>query len=126
MYSNDMPKNDFLEIQTGVYSENYSKNIIFSPKILINFNYGCHSCSPVGTLRPHSETFALFHYRNIGGHKRLSERHELYRKRMSEHNRFHKLGHHYLQDERERQRNWQENYNRSTLFDPKRLETLPV
>lgn len=117
IFSNDMPKNDFLEIQNGHFQPNYCKKIIFSPKIRINFEYGSHTCKPKGDLRPSNELLTLFHYSNIGGFKRLSERHKIYRERMSENNRRIGLGCHYNFPEAQRKEEWYGKFEGSYHYD---------
>lgn len=129
IFSNDMPVNDFLEIQNGQFSPNYCKKVIFSPKILINYHPGCHTCAPKGRLRPSNEILTLFHYRNIGGVKRLSERHAIYRKRLSEHNKAFGLGCHYSFPEEQRRTEWLAKYENSinyNLYDNKGVDPFFV
>ena len=117
VFSHDMPDRDFLEIQTGIYSKNYSKNIIFSPIIQeINYVYGCHECKPKGDIIYHSERLPLFHYRNIGGPERLIKRHESYRERLSERNKRFKMGIHYQYDNETRVKEWTERFEASRPF----------
>jgi glycosyltransferase involved in cell wall biosynthesis len=112
VFSYDMPKESFLEIQTGFYDANYSKSVVFKPKEIseINFRYGCHTSSPKGQLRYTTDVLTLFHYRNIGGPGRLVNRHALYRERLSEHNKLLGLGCHYLYSDEQRVKEWNEHY----------------
>lgn len=122
IFSNDMPVNSFLEIQTGIYSENYSKSAVFSPKLeSINFDYGCHVAKPRGDVRVCKEVLNLFHYRNIGGVERLVKRHEIYRERLSDHNRKYNLGIHYMYEDERRKKEWLEKYNQAHLFNAERV-----
>ncbi len=128
IFSNEMPVDDFLEIQTGIFTPNYCKKIIFSPHININYSYGCHVCRPVGRLRVSSEQLTMFHYRNIGGYERLSKRHEIYRTRMSAENRRWGLGCHYMFPEEQRKREWNEKHEQAIayrFFDRKGVDVLP-
>tara|TARA_R110000787_G_scaffold113385_1_gene222595 strand:- start:1460 stop:2173 length:714 start_codon:yes stop_codon:yes gene_type:complete len=118
IFSEEMPKDDFLEIQTGVPSLNYSKIAVFSPTIKsINYVYGCHVADPVGGVRFSSERLNLFHYRNIGGLERLKNRHKQYRERLSDHNKKLGLGIHYLEDDDERQKNWYNSLSKAVHFN---------
>jgi len=126
VFSNDMPKNDFLEIQTGFYYENGCKSVIFSPKIDIRFVFGCHVSNPYGLIRKCDETLTLFHYRNIGGYERLSERHKIYRERLSSNNKRWKLGIHYTYPEEQRKKEWYDSYDKAHLYDYKSVGVLPV
>lgn len=126
VFSKEMPKDDFLEIQTGVYSENYSKKVIFSPRIDINYSLGCHVCTPSRT-RPSNTELTLFHYRNIGGYERLSNRHKQYRERLSQNNKRWGLGCHYSYTEEQRKNDWYERYNERLaygLFNPSGVDSL--
>lgn len=115
VFSHDMPKASFLEIQTGFRNENYSKSVIFNPKEIrdINFKYGCHVSKPVGNVVYEVIPLILLHYRNIGGPQRLVDRHALYRPRMSEKNRRFGLGCHYEYSDEQRIKEWEEKYNGS-------------
>jgi len=128
VFSSDMPKDDFLEIQTGQFTPNYCKKIIFSPEIRINYHLGCHTCAPKGILRPSNETLTLFHYRNIGGFQRLSDRHAIYRERLSPNNRRRGLGCHYSFPEEQRKREYEAKFQACTeyrFFDSEGVDLLP-
>lgn len=117
IYSHEMPVNDFLEIRTGVPDKKYSKKAIFSPKIReIGYIYGCHEARPRGGGRYTDELIPLFHYRNIGGPDRLSNRHKIYRDRLSKKNKAFKLGFQYLESEEQRINYWHEQYRNSIPF----------
>lgn len=110
VYSNDMPKNDLLEITTGYEFHNYSKSIMFSPKDIKEMNYepGAHKCNPVGNLIYSNETFNLLHYKHIGGIERLLKRNRDYMKRMSANNKRKGWGSHYWQPEAQTRREFAE------------------
>lgn len=95
--SNDMPKQDLLEITNGWAFNNYSKNIMFDPKRIeeINYNPGAHKIFPVGDVVYSEETLYLFHYRQIGGVQRLINRYAKYKARFSPHNQRTGHGCHY-------------------------------
>lgn len=118
VFSYDMPKNDWLEIDNGHIENNYSKSVIFNPREIreINYHIGCHVATPKGNVIWSSETLYLFHYRNVGGPQRLIERHGLYRPRMSGENLQRHWGHHYMVEDKERIREWNEKYERSKPF----------
>lgn len=118
IFSYDMPKDDWLEIDTGHFENNYSKTVIFDPKNIteINFHIGSHISSPKGNVVWSDETIFLFHYRNVGGPKRLVDRHNLYRPRMSEENLQRRWGEHYLWEDEIRIKEWDEKYARSKPF----------
>jgi glycosyltransferase involved in cell wall biosynthesis len=120
VFSHDMPKDEWLEIDNGHPEENYSKTVIFDPKNItdINFHIGCHVSRPKGNVRLGTDPMYLFHYRNVGGPQRLIERHNLYRARMSEENLQRQWGHHYLVSDEQRVKEWEEKYNKSKPFSP--------
>jgi len=127
VFSYAMPKDDFLELQFGVFDPNYCKKICFKPSIRINYVYGCHVCHPQGRLYAAGTPLTLFHYRNIGGPKRLSKRHELYRERMCENNKRWGLGIHYTYPEEQREREWYEKFDKGldySLYDHSGVDTL--
>ena len=129
VFSNEMPVDDFLEIQTGQFTPNYCKKIIFNPAIDIRFQYGCHVCVPEGHIKACSEPLTLFHYRNIGGYKRLSDRHETYRERLSKANIRYGLGIHYTYPEEQRKKEWYDKHAQSidfSLYDFKGLDPFYI
>ncbi len=102
MFSNQMPilGKPIQLINTGILSPAYSKRVIFSPKIDINYEYGCHKSNPHGNLKwDKSRSLKVHHYRSIGGAMRLLKRHKAYQKRMCEYNRKKGLGSHYLRSD---------------------------
>ncbi len=59
------------DIQTGVPNpQYYNKNLIFDPKIDINYKLGCHACEPTGPVkRSEGFVFKNLHYRMLSyGH----------------------------------------------------------
>jgi glycosyltransferase involved in cell wall biosynthesis len=91
---------DITEIRRGVYSEGYSKSIIFDPKALYEINYqpGAHRCSPLWRTQRIESQYDLYllHYRQVFGFDALMNRHHQYAKRMSNRNRVKGWGIHYL------------------------------
>ncbi len=120
VYSYDMPKNDFNEIRTGVYDDNYSKLACFNPLAIseINYSYGCHTANPKGDLTWSEDYLTLFHYRAIGGPERLVKRHRQYRNRMGYLNKQLGLGSHYMYDDNKRISEWKEYQKKSFIYSP--------
>ena len=117
IFSNKMPKKDWAEINTGFHDPNFSKQIIFSPKLRgINYVYGCHVCNPEGDLKYSNTVLPLFHYRNVGGVDRLIQRHKSYRRRMSDLNKRLRLGYHYLTEEKKKRKEWHDCFQNSIEF----------
>jgi glycosyltransferase involved in cell wall biosynthesis len=118
VFSYLMPEESFMEIKTGILSENYSKSVMFDPAKIseINYRFGGHNASPKGIIQYTDEATTLFHYRNIGGPERLVKRHELYRARLSDHNKQLGLGCHYLYSDEQRIKEWEEHYKNSREY----------
>ena len=99
VFSNEMPKEDWLELKTGVQDNNYSKLCCFRPDRItdINYVYGCHEARPKGDVRIYNGGFTLLHYRAVGGVERLIKRHQEYepRRQRSVINMKWNLGAHY-------------------------------
>jgi len=83
MFSEDVPRETFFEIKTGIRDNKYSKSVIFNPQKLteIGYVYGCHEANPKGSLAESKETLFLLHYNAIGGAQRMIDRHILYEER---------------------------------------------
>jgi hypothetical protein len=79
-------------VRLGMKSLNYSKRIIFDPKIEINFAPGCHTCNPLGDIvESKFEDIKVLHYHYIGLVQNISK-HRAYKKRLSKFNIKSKLG----------------------------------
>jgi len=96
--SEEMPKEDLLEITNGYRFDNYSKSIIFNPKEITEINYGpgAHKCNPTGNVVWSDEALYVLHYKHIGGVQRTIDRYAKYKKRLSKVNRQKGYGIHYL------------------------------
>lgn len=99
MYSNQIPVNNWTELNTGVKDDNYSKLVMFRPNKIkeIGYIYGCHEAKPIGEVDYLAGAFKLLHYKAVGGAERLAGRHALYASRLSQINKKWKLGHQYLE-----------------------------
>lgn len=97
MFSNDLPKESWFEINTGIPDNNYSKLICFDPKAIkeIGYVYGCHDAKPTGDVKFSTYTAGLLHYKHVGGAERLVKRHALYASRLSAINKKWKMGFQY-------------------------------
>lgn len=117
IYSNYFPINDWLDIQTGIIDNSYSKLCIFSPRLKeINYVYGCHEANPKGDLVWGDTQLWLLHYRCVGGIERLIQRHNLYKPRLSQINLKWKMGSHYLQEDRQKREDFAERLKRSEIL----------
>lgn len=118
IYSNQMPEKSFLEIQTGIIDDSYSKSICFKPSQIsaIDYVYGCHVAKPKGNVVYSNEVVWLLHYRAIGGVDRMIDRHAKYRERLSPINLKWNLGSHYRQDDGQRRADFAERLEKSVTF----------
>jgi hypothetical protein len=96
MFSNDVPRGKWTEINTGIKDDNYSKLVCFRPREIreINYIYGCHEARPEGNVIIYNGGM-LLHYKAVGGAKRLADRHALYASRLAPINKRFKLGFQY-------------------------------
>lgn len=97
IFSNEVPRETWEEITTGIHDQNYSKLVCFNPKAItdINYVYGCHEANPKGDVRYSEFVLPLFHYKHIGGAQRVADRHALYNERLSDWNKRYKCGYQY-------------------------------
>jgi len=109
IYSNEMPKESWLEVMTGFVDEKYSKLCCFNPKKItdIRYVYGCHEANPKGEVYLKND-LALLHYHGVGGVERMISRHKLYSERLSPLNKRWDLGKEYT-DSGESKREWFKN-----------------
>ncbi len=114
MYSENVPREKWIEVKTGTEDANYSKFVIFNPKKVkeIGYVYGCHEAKVKGIDWRDCplEELMLLHYRSIGGIERLIDRHHEYepRRRKSAVNMKWNLGHHYAEPDDLKRQQWQE------------------
>lgn len=116
VYSDQMPKNNLIEITTGYQFDNYSKSVMFNPKEIKEINYkpGAHACNPIGNVVYSEDVlFYLLHYKNIGGVDRLLKRNQEYRNRMSYQNKKMGWGIHYYDSEAKIRQEWAERLAKS-------------
>jgi hypothetical protein len=108
--SDEMPKDDLLEITNGYHFANYSKNIIFNPQRIqeMNYNPGAHRINPVGDVVYSQETLYVLHYKHIGGLQRTIKRYKEYQPRMSKNNRKNGWGIHYNRTPASLEQEWNE------------------
>ena len=96
---------DPLELScVGKPDDDFSKLAIFNPDRIIDINYfaGCHKCDPISTRSSPVVTLfntgvKLLHYKYVYGVDYLIERYKLYQRRLSDINKVHGWGKHYLQ-----------------------------
>lgn len=113
--SDQMPKEDLLEITNGYEFSNYAKNIIFNPKEItaINYNPGAHRCEPEGNVVWSEESLYVLHYKHIGGVERTIKRYKEYQPRMSKNNRKNGWGTHYNRTPASLRQEWNERMAKS-------------
>lgn len=120
VYSESAPdKADILKVSTGFPDPNFSKCVCFDPKRIesINYGWGAHGCNPTGDVEYSANDYYLLHVRCLGGAQRMIDRHRAYSERMSEFNRVHGLGFHYLRSDQEIQQEWARNIAKSREAD---------
>lgn len=120
IHSDQMPKQDWLEIRTGFKDNNYSKLCVFNPQAIqeIGYEYGCHTHMagfPKGKVIYGLEQLYLLHYRSVGGVDRLLKRWAEYdpRRQKSAINMRWNLGSQYAQKETEIRKEWLESIAKS-------------
>lgn len=91
---------ELADIKHGVRAEQYDKSILFNKKYIkeINYEAGCHSCTPKGLVKYSEGLFNLYHMILIN-EQFLVDKYLRNASRMSEENKRNKWGHHYLQSE---------------------------
>ncbi len=118
MYSDKLPKESIFEIDTGVYSKKYGKQIIFDPNAIEEIDYepGCHVNHAKGRIKK-GGYFKMLHYRHIGGEVAAGQRHRNYQERLSSFNKTTKYGAEYRLEEEEVIKRWRESYTNSSIVD---------
>lgn len=109
LYSDQMPKESFLEVNTGFKDDKYSKLCVFNPQKItdIGYIYGCHEVGrrfPQGVVNFSNDLY-LLHYHGVGGVDRMISRHKKYAERRSPLNKKWGLGKEY-DYEAESKRKW--------------------
>lgn len=91
---------ELADIKHGVRAEQYDKSILFNKKYIkeINYEAGCHSCTPKGVVNYAKGLVNLYHMILIN-EQFLVDKYLRNASRMSEENKRNKWGHHYLQSE---------------------------
>jgi glycosyltransferase involved in cell wall biosynthesis len=86
-------------IQTGTPNpQYYNKNLIFDPKIEINYLLGCHTCAPTGPVkRSEGFVFRNLHYRMLS-HDHIVQKSLRAAARLSDWNKQTNAGFHYRQN----------------------------
>lgn len=117
MFSNDVPRESWTEINTGIEDDNYSKLICFKPTLQeIGYVYGCHEAKPKGDVRFSNAVSPLYHYKHVGGAERIADRHALYASRLSAINKKWKLGHQYEEPREKTVKYFQEHLAKSQVL----------
>lgn len=91
---------ELADIKHGVRAEQYDKSILFNKKYIkeINYEAGCHTCTPKGVVNYAKGLVNLYHMILIN-EQFLVDKYKRNADRMSEENKRNKWGHHYLQSE---------------------------
>jgi glycosyltransferase involved in cell wall biosynthesis len=117
MINEGLPFTSIFDINTGFVDENYSKQVIFDPNRVeeINFVHGCHRNNKTGDITT-GDPMRLLHYRQIGGVERMITRHQEYRNRMSNFNKKHGMGIHYLHSDDQKRVEWDHLQTKATTL----------
>lgn len=85
------------DILKGIRATSYDKLYLFNKRYIadINYLYGCHRANPKGKIKYSSDAYQCRHYKYLNL-PYMIRRHAEFAKRMSDHNRQHGLGVHYL------------------------------
>lgn len=88
--------NLFSDFQFGVRSTSFDKVIMFNPNEIdeINFDFGAHTCNPVGLLNYSNNEFKLLHYKYLNL-EYVINRYNIMSSRLSKFNLKFNLGLHY-------------------------------
>ena len=91
---------ELADIKHGVRAGQYDKSILFNKKYIkeINYEAGCHTCTPKGVVNYAKGLVNLYHMILIN-EQFLVDKYLRNASRMSDENKRNKWGHHYLQNE---------------------------
>lgn len=86
------------DIQAGFpVPDYYNKNLVFDPRIDINYHLGCHSCAPTGPVRrSEGRVFRNLHFRMLS-HAHIVDKSRRAAARLSDWNQQSNAGFHYRQ-----------------------------
>jgi hypothetical protein len=99
MVSDELPNRSsdiFKDFPYGTRSSSFDKILIFNPNLIedINYNFGAHTCCPIGALNYSTEKLFLLHYKYLSI-QYIQERYKLFNLRLSNFNKKLNLGYHY-------------------------------
>lgn len=125
MVSRDFPK-DLGEVTHGFADPvHMNKQAIFSSSLdHVNYSIGCHTCDPVGDTVRSERVFNLYHYKYVGFDE-FRDRSKRAAERVSDNNRLHGWGIHYLNDSTMTEREFSNLLGKSSSVKPK-TNLLPV
>jgi glycosyltransferase involved in cell wall biosynthesis len=93
-----LPKDSIVDtIGEGARAQNFDKVCVFDPNRIeeINYEFGAHSCLPIGELQFNQQDLLLLHYKYMGVENMIARYREM-GKRLGTYNKKRKLGYHYL------------------------------
>lgn len=98
---------DLPGINHGARAESYDKKYLFNKKFIqnIEYNHGCHHCSPTGQIQLSENVYRAFHYKYVNIDF-LIDRYKIYASRLSEENRKYRWGWHYTKSADEVREDW--------------------
>lgn len=105
------------DIKKAVRAKSYDKLYCFDRTKIkeINYVYGCHQAHPVGEIKYSRNAYNCRHFKYLNL-PYMIERHSFFAKRMSQHNRQHGLGGHYLYSPEEITKEFNEARNKAVVI----------
>ena len=88
-------------VRHGVFNPNGKVNMFNTRLKEIGYTFGAHEINPQSNVTFSPIQGKLLHFKYIGGVESLISRHKMYEKRMSQFNRSHGMGVHYLWNEQQ-------------------------
>lgn len=107
------------QIKIGTRRKMYDKTLLFDPNLIqeINYDWGAHSCLPIGSLKEDKTSLKLLHYKYLSK-EYVAERYKALSTRLSKRNRKMNLGVHYFFNYRKIRKTYAEYFkNAERVFD---------
>lgn len=99
------PIGKITNVKTGVLAKNYAKQIIFNPRIHINWSVGQHVAHSLNATQSEMEDIAILHYKFMDRDE-IHKRKKMYAERLSFENKKFNLGIHYETYDYEETEKW--------------------
>ena len=99
------PNGKITNVKTGILAKNYAKQIIFNPRIHINWSVGQHVAHSLNATQSEMEDIAILHYKFMDKDE-IHKRKQMYAERLSFDNKKFNLGIHYETYDYEETEKW--------------------